>query len=298
MASFRNKLFSFFYLCLFLILSCGLLQSMRGGSANIVLSGQRGTQDALTQKTNKSYIELTIDTLKKLITWDWGKTIYKKPINKILWQAIKITGIVAIMASLFSLIVGITFGFLASIYEHLSSIIQKTSFMLLSFPVFIIAILLISVFSISLGLMPPGGIEHPLWFILPAIALGLKASARITLFFIDFRKIEEKKPYLELLKLYDISKVKYLLFNLFPNIALPIISLWLIEFSSFLAGAAITEVLFSLPGLGFLLLKSIKSYDINLLLSVIFTSAFSIFFISQLQQSLENFLSKKKAGLA
>jgi peptide/nickel transport system permease protein len=69
--------------------------------------------------------------------------------------------------------------------------------------------------------------------------------------------------------------------------SLPLFSFWLLELGSYLAGAAIVEMIFSLPGIGNLLLRALLRYDVNLLIGILVFVSAMIFIITIVQEMVD-----------
>ena len=150
-----------------------------------------------------------------------------------------------------------------------------------------IALVLLWTFSLSLGWFMPGGIDSSSWFILPGFALGLKSGAHMYVFTDEFMQRELSKKYVLTARAYGYKRriifSKYIL----KNMSLPLLSFWLLELGSYLAGAAIVEMIFSLPGIGNLLLRALFRYDINLLIGILVFVAALIFIIAIVQELVD-----------
>ncbi len=269
------------------------LQSMRGGSAALATAGQRASQQELQKLRkelgeDKNFALQWLGKIKQIATFNFGKTVKGQPVFKLVWQAFKYTFILAALASLFALFYAIVLSTIGQMYDSVGRVLHNINYFLLANPVFIIALLLIWVFAIGLDMLPPGGTILSGWYILPALALGLKAAARLSIFIDEFMTAEKKKPYVLTLHAYGFSKQKIYGYYVFKNLALPILSFWLIDFASYLAGAAIIETIHSIPGIGSLLLKALFSYDLNLIVGILAFVSIFIFFIGIVQEVIDH----------
>jgi peptide/nickel transport system permease protein len=139
----------------------------------------------------------------------------------------------------------------------------------------------------------PGGVESSTWFVLPALTLGIKSGAQVYFFTDEFMEKELGKNYVRTAVAYGYKRSRIYFVFILKNMALPLISFWLLELGSYLAGAAIVEMIYSIPGIGSLLLKALLKYDINLVLIGIFVwVALIIFLIGVIQE----FFDRKYAG--
>ena len=139
----------------------------------------------------------------------------------------------------------------------------------LSFPNFALGPILILVFSIQLGWLPVSGAGasgDPLWvvglhLILPAVTLGLSLAAILTRIVRSALLEELSQDYIRTARAKGLSERDVLYRHALPNALLPILTVLGLQFGSLLAGAIVTETIFSWPGLGRLPLSAISNRD-------------------------------------
>ncbi len=139
----------------------------------------------------------------------------------------------------------------------------------LSFPNFALGPMLILVFSIGLGWLPVSGAgsagDPPgtflLHLILPAVTLGLSLAAILTRMIRSALLEELGQDYIRTARAKGLSEARVLLRHALPNAMLPILTIFGLQFGSLLAGAIVTETIFSWPGLGRLTLSAINNRD-------------------------------------
>ncbi|MES0489132.1 MAG: ABC transporter permease [Leptospirales bacterium] len=291
------RLFSLVFLFVFLTFIGLAMQKSRAGSAALVLSGQRadGAEiEKLRQDLgeNDSFGRTFLYSLKKVATFNFGNTIRDQPVMPMVWQGFRHTFVLAFWAAIFALFYGLFMGISGRIYLKLKARAMKLNYFLLSVPIFIVSLLLLWVFSLTFSVFPPGGTAGHFWFVLPALALGIKSGARLALFTDEFIDREAKKPYVLTARASGIPSWKIYSFFVVKNMLLPLLSFWLLEFGSYLAGAAIVETIFSVPGIGSLLLRALMQYDLNLILGALVFIAVLIFTITIIQEILDKIYAK------
>lgn len=139
----------------------------------------------------------------------------------------------------------------------------------LSFPNFALGPILILVFSIQLGWLPVSGAGASgdslgivgLHLILPAITLGLSLAAILTRIVRSALLEELSQDYIRTARAKGLSDRRVLYRHALPNALLPILTVLGLQFGSLLAGAIVTETIFSWPGLGRLTLSAISNRD-------------------------------------
>ena len=139
----------------------------------------------------------------------------------------------------------------------------------LSFPNFALGPLLILVFSIQLGWLPVSGAGTSgdslgvvlLHLVLPAITLGLSLAAILTRIVRSALLEELSQDYIRTARAKGLNERTVLYRHALPNALLPILTVLGLQFGSLLAGAIVTETIFSWPGLGRLTLSAISNRD-------------------------------------
>ena len=146
----------------------------------------------------------------------------------------------------------------------------------LSFPNFALGPILIVVFSIGLGWLPVSGAgvgtaEFLRHLILPAITLGLGMAAILTRMVRTSMLEELGQDYIRTARAKGLPERSILLRHALRNALNPVLTVVGLQFGSLLAGAIVTETIFSWPGLGRLTLSAISNRDYALVQGCILT---------------------------
>ena len=137
----------------------------------------------------------------------------------------------------------------------------------LSFPNFALGPILILLFSIQLGWLPVSGagdgsaISFLLHLILPAITLGLSLAAILTRMVRTAMLEELSQDYIRTARAKGLSENQVVYGHALRNALIPILTVIGLQFGSLLAGAIVTETIFSWPGIGRLTLAAISNRD-------------------------------------
>lgn len=139
------------------------------------------------------------------------------------------------------------------------------SMMLISAPSFCLGLGLIILFSIKLGVLPVSGKETPQSIILPAVTLTLGMLPTLVQMtrgtIIDLKNQE----FIKMIKAKGLPQRNIVLGHLLKNAAIPLITVIASQAGHVLGGSVVVESLFGWPGLGKLLIDSVKSKDIPIL---------------------------------
>ncbi len=135
----------------------------------------------------------------------------------------------------------------------------------LSFPNFALGPILILVFSISLGWLPVSGagsgwgvVSH---MVLPAVTLGSGLAAILTRMVRTAMLEELGQDYIRTARAKGLTERQVVYRHALRNALLPVLTVVGLQFGSLLAGALVTETIFSLPGIGRLTLSAISNRD-------------------------------------
>ena len=150
----------------------------------------------------------------------------------------------------------------------------------LSMPNFWLGPLLMILFSIQLGWLPVSGRAGPAHLILPAITLGLGMAAILTRILRASLLRVRHEDYVQAARAKGLSETSVWLKHMLRNALLPVITVMSLQFGSLLAGAVITETIFSWPGIGRLTVQAIQTRDYPLVQGCVLTIALSYIFVN------------------
>lgn len=212
--------------------------------------------------------------LKDATRGDFGQSLYSK---KLVIDLLKIhmppTFILALISIFISSIVGILLGTFAAHYNAslFDKILRPVVLIILAFPIFSLAPLLVLFFSLQLHLLPVSewdGIRHA---ILPILTLVLPLSCILMRVTRNKLLEEASAPWLMVLKAKGLGKIQIVLRHL--KVSLPtILNIIGIQLSVVLAGTMVTETIFDIPGMGSLLFEGIQNRDYPVVQGVIIYS--------------------------
>jgi peptide/nickel transport system permease protein len=212
--------------------------------------------------------------IRGMLRGDLGKSFsMRKPIVKVIIERYPATLKLALAAMLVALLVSFPLGIISATRPGSAVDISAGAFSLLgvSMPNFWLGPLLILLFSIHLGLTPVSGGGDLSHMILPAITLGA-AMAGILARLIRSGLLEVRgAPYIRTAKAKGATGARIIWVHALRNALLPVITVVGLQFGALLAGAVITETVFSWPGVGSLLIEAIRSRDYPLVQGCVLT---------------------------
>lgn len=131
----------------------------------------------------------------------------------------------------------------------------------LSFPNFALGPILILFFAIRLGLFPVSGADTPLHLVLPALTMGGALAAILTRMVRTSMLEELGQDYIRTARAKGLPERVVVYRHALRNAMIPIVTVVGLQFGALLAGAIVTETIFSWPGIGRLTISAIASRD-------------------------------------
>lgn len=202
--------------------------------------------------------------------FDFGESwVYNTPVTSELLSRLPRTLAISLACMLLQIFIGIPLGVVAAV-NHNKWGDRVTMFIALigiSMPEFWVALMLVLLFALNLGWLPPYGIGSWVNYILPVIALslaGIATQARQT----RSSMLEViRSDYITTARSKGMSEMQILFKHALPNALLPVITVIGNGLGRLLAGAVVIEAIFSIPGVGMYLVGGINTRDYNVVMS-------------------------------
>ena len=248
------------------------------GDPALVMLGTEAQPDTLAALRHQLGIDRPL--VERYLSWvggialgDLGMSLtYRVPVGGLLAERFAVTGPLALYAIVLSSAIAIPLGvFAAARHRRLGDAgIMAFAQLGLAVPNFWFAMLLVLLFSISLGWLPAGG--FPGWqrgvgpalgaLTLPAIALALPQAAILARIARSAVLDSLGEDYVRTARAKGLSRRGALWRHVLRNAMIPVVTIMGLQFSFLLAGAIIIENVFYLPGLGRLVFQAISQRDL------------------------------------
>ena len=198
------------------------------------------------------------DYFAGLLHGDLGRSFRTdRPVLDMIMERYPSTIELALASMLVAVAIAVPLGVLAGTNKN-KLIDNAASFVALlgiSLPTFVIGPFLVYIFAVKLGVFSPTGSAHPEDIVLPAVTLGAALSAILTRM-IRSSVIEELgEDYVRTARAKGLSERKVVYKHVLKNGLIPVVTVLGLQLGVLLAGAIITEKIFSWQGLGLLLLE-------------------------------------------
>jgi peptide/nickel transport system permease protein len=188
----------------------------------------------------------------------------KSPAMELVISRIPATLTLAIPAFFLKLIIGIPAGVMAALYRNswIDRALISLSIAGHTVPSFVLGLVLVLIFSVSLGWLPSGGDSSFKHLILPVITLSLGGAAVLARFTRSAMLEVMGQPYIRTASAKGLKWHMVVKHHAMPNAAIPTLTVIGFMVGSLIAGAVVVESVFSWPGVGRLLVTSVANRDL------------------------------------
>ncbi len=218
-----------------------------------------------------------------LLKGDLGKSLrYNVDVAGLLINALPITLLLALMAVGIALVTSIPLGIGCAVkqgtgLETLGLLFTELG---MAVPAFWLGILLINLFSLKLNWLPPASYSSLASLILPAFALAIPRAAILTRVVRSNMLEALEQDYIRTARSKGLPRNKILYKHALKNASINICSIAGIHLTQLLGGTIVIEQVFSLPGLGQLLLNAVLQRDLPLVQAAVLVSAALILIVN------------------
>ena len=254
-----------------------VVRVLPGDPAAIIMGteGSREAADRLREAMglNRPLVVQYADWVSGALRGDLGRSLqYDLPVGQLIVSRLSVTVPLALMAAVFMIAAAVPLGLYAATRhrragDYIAMVVSQVG---ISIPQFWAGLLLILVFSVTLGWVQSGGFEG--WssgvaaalrsLVLPAIALGLFQAAVLVRATRSAVLDVLREDYVRTARAKGLSERRVVGRHTLRNALIPIVTVAGVQLGQLLAGAIILESVFALPGLGRLALGAISARDL------------------------------------
>lgn len=259
----------------------GIMYATPGDPA-ILMLGENAPQaelEALREQLGLNepvYVQYAI-WMGNVLRLDFGRSIRSgRPVTNEISARLPATVELAVLATLLAVAIGVPLGIVSanrpnSVVDHVSTV---AAFGGLAMPVFWQGLMMILIFSLWLGWLPPSGrLGGWAYYVLPTVTLGTSAIAAITRMTRATMLETLSQDYVRTARSKGVQHRTILYRHALRNAMIPIVTVIGLQFGGLLSGAVITETIFSWPGIGRLAVDAIRSKDFPVVQGVVMVFA-------------------------
>ena len=234
--------------------------------------------------------------LVDILHGDFGTSLYThKPIIEEISNRYENTLILAVGGTLVGSLLGVMLGIIAAVKHNKlgDNIVMVLSMIFVSPPTFVLAMILMLVFALQLRWLPVMGMKGPAYAVLPILTLGLHAVGLIARTTRSSMLDTINQDYIRTSKARGVSRFKIIMSHTLKNALIPILTAIGLRFGGLLAGAALVETVFSIPGLGRFMVDGISNRDYPVIQSTVLLFATTFVVVNTLVDLLYGFVDPR-----
>lgn len=201
---------------------------------------------------------------KMVFEQDFGISYFtKQSVFDEIWPRYKVTIKLALMGVVLSALLGIPLGIYAAVkqYSLWDTIPSILAFLIAAIPAFVLGMLLLFIFSLKLNLLPSYGISSFKHYIMPALAISIPPAA-MNLRFTKSSMLESiRQDFVRTARAKGAAESVVIWKHALKNALLPVITNVGLSLGNLICGAVVAEKLFSIPGIGSLIVDRITYKD-------------------------------------
>lgn len=265
-------------------LSFVIVQLVPGDPARLVLTGKesRGGGTASAEQLAEIRTQMGLDRpllqqylgyLGDVVTLDWGVAWSKeqREVVEVLGDGLVPTLQLGLTSLTLLLLLGLA-GALASVLlptRWLRAIAETITLVGIAVPSFVLAIVLLQIFSFGLQWFPAFGTEGWRSLVLPSLAIALLGAGTLAQVFARSIREVQGEGHVEVARARGLSPRQVLTGHVLRNASLPVYTLVGILVGGIVSGAAIIETVFARPGIGQLYVEAVEARDFPLIQALI-----------------------------
>jgi oligopeptide transport system permease protein len=205
-------------------------------------------------------------------------TYQDRSVTQIILGGLPTTASLGILAALVAILVGVPLGVIAATKQNSAVDYAALAFgtVFASVPSFVLGFLLIIVFALTLHLVPTSGWGKPEQYVLPVLTLGLNQAALLTRITRASVLDVSRQDFMRTARAKGLQEIVLVRRHLLKNALIPIVTVIGPILAFLIVGSLIVETIFSVPGIGRLLVQGISQRDYSLIMGTTLVYAFVI----------------------
>ena len=257
------------------------IMSMTPGDPAVQIMGEGATAEAIEAKReelglNDPLIVRYVKYCINAVQGDFGISYRTSvPVFEEIASRLPVTLNLAIVGIIIAILIGIPIGVLSAVkqYSAVDNLSRGISLLLTSLPGFWLGMLMMLVFSLQLHVLPSMGAGSWKHYIMPAIASSSSTMASVLRMTRSTMLEVIRQDYIRTARAKGATERKVIFGHALRNALLPVVTIIGVNFGMSLGGAIVTEQVFAMPGLGQLMINSIRTKDIPMVIASVLFAA-------------------------
>ncbi len=220
---------------------------------------------------DRPFLVQYLDFMRGLLTGDLGKSFFRGPVSGLIATALPATVLLAFTSLLVSLVFSVPLGVYAATHRGKISdqLIRIFSLIGLSFPNFWLGIMLVLLFSVTLGWLPASGYTGLSSLVLPALTIGVILTAT-NLRIVRTTMLDVlSEQYIMVSRAKGLNERQVIYKHALRNSSIALVTYLGLQFGNLMGGLVVVELVFGWPGMGTLSIDAIAQRDYPILQAVI-----------------------------
>ena len=265
------------------------LQKMLPGDPVLAMAGEDQDPQVIAALRQKYHLDRPVPVqyvlwVKGLLHGDLGTSLRTNvPVSQLIAQKLPVTLQLAVLAMIIAIGIGVTAGIVAAAnrgraLDYATNVVALSG---MSIPNFWLGILLIFIVSVRWHLLPSSGFVSPadnFWLslkttIMPAFVLGAALGAQLMRHTRSAMLSVLRTDYIRTARAKGLLRGTVVIKHAFRNALIPIVTVLALLFGELLAGAVLTEQVFTIPGFGKLIVDAVFNRDYAVVQGVVLVTA-------------------------
>ena len=269
----------------------GVLHLAPGGPAAIYAMSPTMSAEDLERLTRELGLDRPLPVqyaawVTGFVTGNWGRSYRDgRLVREVITDRMPATAVLVVSAFSIAVLVGVGIGVLSAVrqYSAADHVATLAAMIALSIPTFWLGLMAIYVFSVLLGVLPPGNIgniggnfslaDRLLHLVLPAGTLGVVMVATWSRYTRASMLEVIREDYIRTALAKGVSRATIVLKHALRNALIPLVTLAGLQLPLVFSGALVTETVFTWPGMGRLFVDSLGYRDYPVLMGLLMLSA-------------------------
>jgi peptide/nickel transport system permease protein len=265
------------------------LQQLMPGDPAVVMAGDSADPQTIAQIRAELWLDRPLpaqyvhwlgNVLHGRLGYSWRN---REDVTALIGEKLPVTAQLAVMAFLIAGAIGIPAGVLAavrrnSVWDYLANAVWLAG---LSIPTFWLGIMMILLFSVRLGWLPPSGyvaltedwVRSLATTIMPAFVLGAAIAAVLMRHTRSAMLGAMGQDFIRTARAKGLPERVVVLRHALRNALIPVVTLGALELGTLLSGAVLTEQVFSIPGFGKMIVDAVFNRDYPVVQGVVLVTA-------------------------
>ncbi len=265
------------------------LQQLLPGDPALVMAGEERDPQAIAEFRKRYHLDQTLPVqyvywISGVLHGDLGESMrIQRPVSELVLEKLPVTLQLGSMAFVIACLIGIPAGVMSAVKKDRAwdYIANGVALWGLSTPNFWLGIMMILLFSVELGWLPPSGyvsLREDFWLsikttIMPAFVLGNAIAAVLMRHTRSAMLQVLNQDYVRTARAKGLVERVVVIKHAFCNAAVPVVTLGALELGQLLSGAVLTEQVFTIPGFGKLIVDAVFNRDYLVVQGVVLVTA-------------------------